>query len=102
MFENIKPFFFSKKLSPVVSCVIYIPSCINVITVELQFLIQAGTTGISSSQRWFLPPRVSFYRNLNSKAPNSIYKASAVRVFVLLFSFSIFIDHRSLKIEKRK
>ena len=50
----------------------------------------------SSSQ----PARVSFYiYKLKSRVSSPIYGASAVRVFVLLFLFSIFSDRRSLKIE---
>ena len=51
---------------------------------------------ISLSQRLFQPSRVSFYLNLNSRDPSLIY---AVRIFMLLFSFSIFSDCQSLKIE---
>ena len=70
-------------------------------TVEPQWLIQAGTIKISSSQRYFQPSRVSFNINLNSRVPSSIYETSAVRVSVLLFSFSIFSDWQSLKIENQ-
>ena len=44
--------------------------------------------------------QVSFYINMNPRDPSPIYETSAVRVFVLLFSFSIFSDRRSLKIKK--
>ena len=54
---------------------------------------------ISSCQRQFQPSRVSFCIDLNSKDPSPIYKSTAVRVFILLFSFSIFSDCWSLKIE---
>ena len=51
---------------------------------------------IGSSQRYFQPAKV--YK-LNSRDSGPIYGASVVRVFVLLFSFSIFSDRQSLKIE---
>ena len=43
--------------------------------------------------------RVECICKLNSRVPSPIYGDSAVGVFVLLFSFSIFSDRRSLKIE---
>ena len=67
-------------------------------TVELLWLEQAGTMKTNSIQRWFQPSRVSIYIHLNSRDPSPIYETSVVSVFVLLFSFSIFSDHRSLKI----
>ena len=43
--------------------------------------------------------RVSFFINLNPRDPRPIHVTSAVRVLVLLFSFSSFNEHRSLKAE---
>ena len=40
----------------------------------------------------------TFYRNLYARDPRPT-ETAAVRVFVLIFSFSIFSDRRSLKIE---
>ena len=58
---------------------------------------------IVSSQRLFQLTRVSFYIcKLNSKDYSPIYGASVGRIFVLLFSFSIFSDHQSLKIDNEK
>ena len=64
-------------------------------------LNRAGSMKTGSSERYFQPGRVSFYiYKLNSRDSCPIYGASAVRVFLLLFSFSIFSDRRrSLKIE---
>ena len=63
----------------------------------------AGTMKIGSSQRYFQPARVNFYiYTLNSRDSSPIFGVSAVRVFMLLFSFSIFSDRRSLKIENEK
>ena len=46
---------------------------------------------------------VGFYiYKLNSRDPSTIYAASAVGSFVLLFSFSIFSDHRSLVTKNKK
>ena len=59
-------------------------------TVELQWLEQAGTMKISSSERQFQPSMVSFYINLNSRDPSPKNMTSVVSVFVLL-------QHRSLK-----
>ena len=51
---------------------------------------------------WFqlkvVPVSQDIYQ-LNSRDSSSTYRTSAVRDFVLLFSFSIFSDRRSLKIE---
>ena len=66
-------------------------------TVELQWLKQAGTIEISSSQRSFQLSRFSFY--IRSRDSYPIYETSVVRVFLLLFSFSISTDRRSLKKE---
>ena len=68
-------------------------------TVELLWLEQARTMKTNSIQRWFQPSTVSIYIHLNSRDPSPIYETSVVSVFELLFSFSIFSDHRSLKIE---
>ena len=66
------------------------------VTVELAWLKQsAGTMKISSNQRNFKLSRVYFYINLNYRNPSPIYVTSAVRVFVLLYSFSIFRYRRS-------
>ena len=58
-----------------------------------------GQCKISFSQRYFQPFGASFYININSGAPSPIYMTSTIRVCVLLFSFSIFSDRRSLKTE---
>ena len=58
-----------------------------------------GSMKIGSSQMQFQPARVSFYiYKLNSRDSSPMYWAFAIRVFMLLVSFSIFSDRRSLKI----
>ena len=57
---------------------------------------------ISFTQRWFQPSKVSFHINLNSRGPCHIFETSAVIVFVLLFSFSIFSERQSLNTENEK
>ena len=64
-------------------------------TAELQWLEQAGTMKISLSHSLFQPS--IFYINLNSRDHSPIYETSLVRVFVLLLSFSMPSDCRSLK-----
>ena len=49
--------------------------------------------------KFFQPSRVSFYLNMILRDPNPIYETSVDRTLLLLFSFSIFSDHRSLKKE---
>ena len=66
---------------------------------ELQWPKQTVTMKTNSSQRLFQPSKVSFYINLNSRDSSPIHETSAIRTSVLLFSFSIFRDRRSLKIE---
>ena len=55
---------------------------------------------ISCSQRQFQTARVTFcIYKLNSRDPSPTYRVSVVKVFVLLFLFSIANDQWSLKIE---
>ena len=70
-------------------------------TVELQWLEQTW-----DHENWcqlkVVPAMVSFYIcNMNSRDFSLIYGASVARVFMLLFSFLIFSDQWSLKIENK-
>ena len=59
-----------------------------------------GSMKIGSSQRHFQRDRESFQiHKLNSWDSSPIYRNSAVRVFVLLFSYSIFGDHTKIENE---
>ena len=70
---------------------------------NLQWQNRLGTMEIVFCHWYFQPARVSFYiYRLNARDTSPIYGVSLVRVFVMLFSFSVFSDRRSLKTENEK
>ena len=75
-------------------------NCRSFLILQLVTSDQASLAHCSRTSVAGQPARVSvcIYK-LNSRDFRPIYGASAVRVLVLLFSFSNFSDHQSLKIE---